>query len=168
MNERQVSPLQQERLRDYFRQNLRQHITPILILPETDLVEFLKDDYTYLVVEIIRGNEIRYALLEIPSDKVPRFINLPSESSRRKKTMILLDNILRYFLDDIFRGFFDYDALNAYSMKMTRDAEYDLVTEMESSLKQRLTAEPVRFVYQTRHARCDGGHADGEIGHFVL
>jgi polyphosphate kinase len=41
-------------------------------------------------------------------------------------------------------------------MKMTRDAEYDLVTEMESSLlelmssslKQRLTAEPVRFVYQ--------------------
>jgi len=41
-------------------------------------------------------------------------------------------------------------------MKMTRDAEYDLVTEMESSLlelmssslKQRLNAEPVRFVYQ--------------------
>ena len=156
VNERQVSPVQQEWLRDYFRQNLRQHITPILILPETDLVEFLKDDYTFLAVEIIRGNEIRYALLEIPSDKVPRFVNLPSESTRRKKTMILLDNILRYCLDDIFRGFFDYDALNAYSMKMTRDAEYDLVTEMESSLlelmssslKQRLTAEPVRFVYQ--------------------
>jgi polyphosphate kinase len=67
--------------------------------------------------------------------------------------MILLDNILRYCLDDIFKGFFDYDALNAYSMKMTRDAEYDLVHEMEaslmelmsSSLKQRLTAEPVRL-----------------------
>lgn len=48
--------------------------------------------------------------------------------------MILLDNILRFCLDEIFKGFFDYDALNAYSMKMTRDAEYDLVTEMESSL----------------------------------
>ncbi|MBG6243655.1 polyphosphate kinase 1 [Candidatus Symbiopectobacterium sp. 'North America'] len=72
VNERQVSPLQQEWLRHYFRQNLRQHITSILILSETDLVEFLKDDYTYLAVEIIRGNEIRYALLEIPSDKVPR------------------------------------------------------------------------------------------------
>ncbi|MGJ7746840.1 hypothetical protein ACSF6V_20295 [Escherichia coli] len=34
--------------------------------------------------------------------------------------MILLDNILRYCLDDIFKGFFDYDALNAYSMKITR------------------------------------------------
>lgn len=96
------------------------------------------------------------APLEIPSDKVPRFVNLPPETPRRRKPMILLDNILRYCLDDIFKGFFDYDALNAYSMKMTRDAEYDLVHEMEaslmelmsSSLKQRLTAEPVRFVYQ--------------------
>ena len=70
--------------------------------------------------------------------------------------MILIDNILRHCLNEIFKGFFDYQKLNAYSMKMTRDAEYDLVTEMESSLlelmssslKQRLTAEPVRFVYQ--------------------
>ncbi|CAK6490348.1 Polyphosphate kinase [Pantoea sp. Nvir] len=156
INERQLSANQQVWLRHYFKHDLRQHISPILINHDTDLTEFLKDDYTYLAVEIIRGDDIRYALLEIPSDKVPRFINLPAESPRRRKPMILLDNILRYCLDDIFKGFFDYDALNAYSMKMTRDAEYDLVTEMESSLlelmssslKQRLTAEPVRFVYQ--------------------
>ncbi|TCV91942.1 polyphosphate kinase 1 [Biostraticola tofi] len=156
INERQLSPNQQVWLRDHFKQQLRQHITPILIRHDTNLVQFLKDDYTYLAVEIIRGQETDYALLEIPSDKVPRFINLPAEPPRRRKPMILLDNILRYCLDDIFIGFFDYDVLNAYSMKMTRDAEYDLVTEMESSLmelmssslKQRLTAEPVRFVYQ--------------------
>ncbi|WP_213989916.1 polyphosphate kinase 1 [Sodalis sp. dw_96] len=156
INERQLSPNQQEWLRSHFKHQLRQHITPILIQHDTNLVEFLKDDYTYLAVEIIRGQETNYALLEIPADKVPRFINLPAEPPRRRKPMILLDNILRYCLDDIFTGFFDYDTLNAYSMKMTRDAEYDLVTEMESSLlelmssslKQRLTAEPVRFVYQ--------------------
>lgn len=156
INERQLSPRQQDWLRHYFKQQLRQHITPILIQHDTNLVRFLKDDYTYLAVEIIQGQTLRYALLEIPSDKVPRFINLPAESPRRRRPMILLDNILRYCLDDIFTGFFDYDMLNTYSMKMTRDAEYDLVTEMESSLlelmssslKQRLTAEPVRFVYQ--------------------
>ncbi|WP_445374970.1 polyphosphate kinase 1 [Photorhabdus tasmaniensis] len=156
INERQISPNQQIWLRQYFRQHLRPHITPILINPETNLVEFLKDDYTYLAVEIVRGQNIQYALLEIPSDKVPRFVNLPPEMPRRRKSMILLDNILRYCLDEIFKGFFDYDSLNAYSMKMTRDSEYDLATEMESSLlelmsstlKQRLTAEPVRFVYQ--------------------
>ncbi|EKT56337.1 polyphosphate kinase 1 [Providencia sneebia] len=156
INERQISPRQQIWLRQYFRQNLRQHITPILINPDTNLVEFLKDDYTYLAVEIINGNDVQYALLEIPSDKVPRFVNLPPEMPKRRKSMILIDNILRYTLDEIFKGFFDYDKLNAYSMKMTRDAEYDIATEMESSLleimsstlKQRLTAEPVRFVYQ--------------------
>lgn len=156
INERQLSVNQQSWLRHYFKHHLRPHITPILILRETDLVQFLKDDYTYLAVEIVRASEIHYALLEIPSDKVPRFVNLPPETPRRRKPMILLDNILRFCLDDIFSGFFDYDSLNAYSMKMTRDAEYDLVHEMESSLmelmssslKQRLTAEPVRFVYQ--------------------
>ncbi|HGJ5898355.1 MULTISPECIES: polyphosphate kinase 1 [Arsenophonus] len=156
INERQISPNQQIWLRQFFRQQLRQHITPILITPETDLVEFLKDDYTYLAVEIIQGQNIQYALLEIPAGKQPRFIHLPPEMPKRRKSMILLDNILRYCLDEIFKGFFDYDQLNAYAMKMTRDAEYDLTTEMESSmlelmsssLKQRLNAEPVRFVYQ--------------------
>lgn len=156
INERQLSPNQQIWLRQYFRQYLRPLITPTLLRHDTNLVQFLKDDYTYLAVEIILGETINYALLEIPSDKVPRFVNLPPEAPRRRKPIILLDNILRYCLGDIFKGFFDYGALNAYSMKMTRDAEYDLVHEMESSLlelmsstlKQRLTAEPVRFVYQ--------------------
>ncbi|XOD70034.1 MAG: polyphosphate kinase 1 [Sodalis sp. (in: enterobacteria)] len=156
INEYQLSSRQGAWLRQYFKQQLRQHIMPILIQNETNLVRFLKDDYTYLAVEIIQGQTLRYALLEIPSDKVPRFINLPAESPRRRQPMILLDNILRYCLNDIFTGFFDYDVLNTYSIKMTRDAEYDLITEMESSLlevlssslKQRLTAEPVRFVYQ--------------------
>ncbi|MBT0727642.1 polyphosphate kinase 1 [Rosenbergiella australiborealis] len=156
INERQLSANQQHWLKLYFNRELRQHVTPIVLNAETDLTQFLKDDYTYLAVEIIHRQETQYALLEIPSDKVPRFIDLPAEPPRRRKPMILLDNIMRYCLDDIFKGFFDYDQLNAYSMKMTRDAEYDLVTEMESSLlelmssslKQRLTAEPVRFVYQ--------------------
>lgn len=104
INERQVSENQQIWLRQYFKQHLRQHITPILINHDTNLVQFLKDDYTYLAVEIIRGARIDYALLEIPSDKVPRFVNLPPEAPRRRKPMILLDNILRYCLDDIFKA----------------------------------------------------------------
>ena len=47
INERQVSENQQIWLRQYFKQHLRQHITPILINHDTNLVQFLKDDYTY-------------------------------------------------------------------------------------------------------------------------
>ncbi|VFP86314.1 polyphosphate kinase 1 [Candidatus Erwinia haradaeae] len=156
INERQLAENQKTWLRNYFKYKLRQHITPILINHDSDLMRFLKDNYTYLSVEIIYGAEIKYALIEIPSDKVPRFIHLPSALPCRRKPMILLDNVLRYCLEDIFYGLFKYDIINAYAIKMTRDAEYDLVTEMESSLlelmssslKQRLTAKPVRFIYQ--------------------
>ncbi|MDR0805780.1 MAG: polyphosphate kinase 1 [Enterobacteriaceae bacterium] len=157
INERQLSENQQTWLYQYFKNHLRPHITPILLNNDINLLEFLKDDYTYLAVEINIDDERKeYALLEIPSNKVSRFITLPPEPPRRRKPMILLDNIIRFCLDEIFKGFFNYKSLDAYSMKMTRDAEYDLVNEMESSwlelmsssLKQRLTAEPVRFVHQ--------------------
>src|SRR5699024_9114209 len=39
INERQLSPNQQTWLRDFFRRQLRQHITPILINHNTDLIE---------------------------------------------------------------------------------------------------------------------------------
>jgi polyphosphate kinase len=81
---------------------------------------------------------------------------VPEQKGKRKKTIILLDNIIRYCLNDIFRGFFEYDELNGYAMKLTRDAEYDLRHEVEYSLleqmseglSQRLTALPIRFVYE--------------------
>ncbi|MBK4765167.1 MAG: polyphosphate kinase 1 [Pantoea sp. Brub] len=156
INEKQLSINQESWLRKYFKKNLHQHITPIIITQETNLKKILKDDYTYLAIDIINKKHNCYALLEIPSDKVPRFINIPAETPKKRKPIILLDNILRHFLDDIFKSFFDYDLLNAYSIKMTRDAKCALVAEMESSLldlmssslKKRLTAEPVRFVYQ--------------------
>lgn len=65
INERQLSENQQVWLRQYYRNHLRQHITPIMLDEETDLVSFLKDDYTYLAVEIVSGQQTRYALLEI-------------------------------------------------------------------------------------------------------
>ncbi|UMP74422.1 hypothetical protein MJ565_20115 [Klebsiella pneumoniae] len=130
ISERQLSVNQQAWLRNTLQAVFTPwHISPILINHETDLVQFLKDDYTYLAVEIIRRKNINYALLEIPSDKKCAALREPAAGSlprRHRKPMILLDNILRYYLDDIFKGFFDYDALNAYSMKMTRDARYEI------------------------------------------
>lgn len=81
---------------------------------------------------------------------------IPEHKARGRKTIILLDNIIRYCLDELFNGFFDYDELKGYAMKMTRDAEYDLSHEVEHSLleqmsegvSQRLTAMPVRFIYE--------------------
>ena len=155
INERQLTSYQETWIKNYYKQNLRQYITPILLDSHTELIQFLKDDHAYLAVEIICKDKISYALLELPTDNAPRFVLLPSEVSTKNKSIIFLDNILRYCLADIFKVFFDAVELNAYSININRDAEYELNTELDSllelmsqGLKQRLTAQPVRFTYQ--------------------
>ena len=156
VNETQLDEHQQKWVRKYFRKEVLPHLTPLLMSKEVDVLQFLQDEYAYLTVELKNQGVPQYALVEIPTDKLPRFVMVPEEKGKRRKTIILLDNIIRYCLDDIFRGFFEYDELACYAMKMTRDAEYDLSHEVEHSLleqmsegvSQRLTAMPVRFVYE--------------------
>jgi len=67
---------------------------------------------------------------------------------------MLLDDVIRYNLADIFH-IFDYDSFDAYTVKITRDAEMELdndvskslMERMSESLKQRKKGRPVRFVY---------------------
>ncbi|MFM4719852.1 polyphosphate kinase 1 [Aeromonas bivalvium] len=157
VNEGQLSESIQQWLRVFFREKVQRHLIPILLNKEVNPVKFLKDEYTYLAVEMKKqGQVIQYALVEVPTDDLPRFVQLPAEGTRRKKQIIILDNIIRFCLDDLFKGFFDYDEIAAYAVKLTRDAEYDLsdqldlslVDKMSDGLKQRLTAMPVRFVYE--------------------
>ncbi|WP_157378594.1 polyphosphate kinase 1 [Aliagarivorans taiwanensis] len=155
INEDQLSDNQQKWLKKYFKDKVLRHITPIVLNKKTELVKFLKDEYTYLAVEVLKGSKEQHLLIEIPTDALPRFVQLPSDGSKTKKTMIILDNIIRFCLEDLLTGFYEFDSVSAYSIKMTRDAEYDLTDEvdqgllekMSEGLKQRLTAEPVRFVH---------------------
>ncbi|XAW90017.1 polyphosphate kinase 1 [Vibrio sp. CDRSL-10 TSBA] len=156
VNETQLDEAQQRWITKYFHKEVLPHITPLLMKDDIDVLQFLKDEYAYIATDLKKGDESHYALIEIPTDHLPRFVMVPEQKGKRRKTIILLDNIIRYCLDDIFRGFFDYDSLNGYAIKMTRDAEYDLSHEVEYSLlelmseglNQRLTAMPVRFVYE--------------------
>ncbi len=156
VNETQLDDAQKRWITKYFRNDVMPHITPLLMKDDIDVLQFLKDEYAYIVVDLKKGEQSQYALIEIPTDHLPRFVMVPEQKGKRRKTIILLDNIIRYCLDELFKGFFDYDELNGYAMKMTRDADYDLRQEIEYSLleqmsegvSQRLTAMPVRFVYE--------------------
>ncbi|TOF15926.1 polyphosphate kinase 1 [Vibrio parahaemolyticus] len=156
VNEHQLDEAREKWITKYFRKEVMPHITPLLMKDEIDVLQFLKDEYAYIAVELRKEDHSQYALIEIPTDHLPRFVMVPEQKGKRRKTIILLDNIIRYCLDELFKGFFDYDELAGYAMKMTRDAEYDLRNEIEYSLleqmsagvNQRLTAMPVRFVYE--------------------
>lgn len=156
INENQISPSQEAWVRDYFRSKLLRHISPIIVDEETNLNKLLKDDLTYLVCEMTGEDVLQYCIVAVPTDDSSRFIELPREKGKRHKNIIMLDNMIRFCLDDIFSPFFEYEQCRAFSMKMTRDAEFgltddidqSLVERMSAGLKQRLKSEPVRFVHE--------------------
>ena len=153
-DETQINEEQKKWITSYFKRHVLKHIRPVIVTENIDLVSFLKDQYTYLLVKMFNKKGDTYALIEIPSDTVPRFIRMPSDTEG-ETTLMFLDNVIRIGLDTIFKGYFDYDNIEAYSIKMNRDAEYDLQSSvdkgvletMSDSLKQRLNAKPVRFAY---------------------
>jgi polyphosphate kinase len=155
VNENQLSSSQQEYLADYFKFTVRATLVPIMLDKKTPDIH-IKDKAIYLGVKFFRkGQEIksRYALIEIPSQVLSRFVILPSPNSD-ETYIILLDDVIRFSLKQIFR-IFQFDTIEAYNFKMTRDAELDMdndisasfMEKMEKSLSERKKGEPVRFVY---------------------
>jgi polyphosphate kinase len=146
-------------LSNYFKNKILRHIAPVLLNKKVKLVSRLNDFATYLYVGIHKDDKaIAYATIEVPSQNMSRFVVIPPEKSRKKKYIILLDDIIRLNLESIFKGFIEFDSLEAFSFKMTRDSEYSLndeidesyVDKMSESMKQRLIAEPVRVVHDSR------------------
>ncbi|MBU3020887.1 polyphosphate kinase 1 [Aestuariibacter sp. A3R04] len=149
-------------VRNLFVNKILRHIAPILIDKKTDLLSRLNGTAVYLYVALRReGRNTRYAAVQVPTSETSRFIVIPPEKSRKKKHIVLLDDVIQLCLGDIFRGFVKYDSLEAYSFKMTRDSEYSINDEidesymdkMSESMKQRLIAEPVRVIHD--HAMPD-------------
>ncbi|MCH4294150.1 polyphosphate kinase 1 [Shewanella sp. 3B26] len=155
INESQLNEFHSQWLKVHFRDHLKRHIAPLIISSHRSVVKHIADNATYLAVCLHAKDRRQYALVEVPTKNVPRFVELPAEKSKAKKHLILLDNIIRHCLDDLFSPFFEYESIDAFSMKLTRDADFDITDELDQSqlekmtrgLKKRLTAEPVRLVY---------------------
>lgn len=156
----QMSEEQAVWLKGYFRSEIKPLISPIIVSESLDLDASLSDDAFYLAVELIHEDKPTYAMVEVPTQETTRFIPLPLKQTRSKRKMneyLMLDDALKYCLSDIFEGIFEYDSINAHSFKMTRDAELDLSDEIDQSLmdkmskglQRRLSAEPVRMVYES-------------------
>ncbi|MBT0585149.1 polyphosphate kinase 1 [Alteromonas oceanisediminis] len=153
-----INPYQATWLKAFFKNKILRHIAPILIDSKTKLLDRLNGTSVYLYVAIRReGRTTRYAAIQIPTSEMSRFIVIPPEKSRKKKHIILIDDVIQLCLDDIFRGFIKFDSLEAFSFKLTRDAEYRIndeidesyVEKMSESMKQRMIAEPVRVIHDS-------------------
>lgn len=154
VDENHLTPEQGRFVRKYFKSEVQPHLFPVM-LDNAPQFPYLKDKSIYLVVRMVKetgDKKVRFALIEIPEKTLSRFIILPSGGDQ--KHIILLDDIIRYNMDDIF-SVFDYDTIESHVIKITRDAELDLdndlsksyVEKLSKSLKKRKRGLPVRLAY---------------------
>lgn len=157
ISEKELTPEQGTFVRDFFRENVRPNLFPVMI-KNFKRSSFLRDRAIYLAVHLQKSDKSLKddsALIRVPAASISRFVILPK--SGEKKFIILLDDVIRYNLASMF-SIFDYDRFEAYSIKLTRDAELDIdndvsksfMERMSESLKQRKQGRPVRFIYDER------------------
>lgn len=154
VNEKQLSSTQKIFITEFFNTELVSNLFPIMI-DDNKPFPYMKDKASYLYIRLKSIQENRknkYALIEIPSRSVSRFVRLPEHL--RKKYIMLIDDVIRFNTTQIFEVF-GYRAEEAYNVKLTRDAELDidndvsksLIEKISKSIKARKQGQPVRFVY---------------------
>ena len=154
INEKQLSREQKIFVKDYFNENVRPALVPIMI-NQVKSFPYLKDKTIYLAIKLSVINkplQKQFSLIEIPTNVVERFITLPSHN--QNEYIILLDDIIRFNLPEVF-SFFPFNKIEAYTIKLTRDAELDIdndisqsfIDKISKSVKARQKGNPVRFVY---------------------
>jgi polyphosphate kinase len=154
VTEKELTPEQQEFVRDYFDTEASSNIIPLMIenIPQ---VPHLRDKSIYLGVVMWKKDSAlkkKFALIEVPSRMLGRFLLLPSPPGEHY--IILLEDVIRFSLPEIF-AYFGYDQYHAHVFKVTRDAELDIdndisttiMEKIEKALKNRRKGKPVRFVY---------------------
>jgi polyphosphate kinase len=144
-------------LNRYVEEVLIQHVQPILMV-KGKIRTFLRNNALYLAVILeTAGQSNRYALVRIPTDQLPRFVELRS-SDKANRYIILLDDIVRHALPSLFPG---YTVQGGYSIKMTRDAELhiedeyvgNLIDKIKRGLAKRNIGGGTRFVYDRKMPR---------------
>ena len=123
----------------------------IVLLNEKDDFPQLSESSCFLIIKVESKNKnLNYAIVQFP-DKFERFIVIKNQDV---KYVIMIDDIIRYHLFEIFK-IFNPSNISANMIKFSRDAELDFdddisksyLEKISQSVKDRLKGDPLRFVY---------------------
>ncbi|MFI8380335.1 polyphosphate kinase 1 [Leeuwenhoekiella sp. NPDC079379] len=145
-------PEHSEFIKTFFMEKVSPALVTIMLNEDIDLPR-IQDLEAYLTVTMKNSitKKTLHALVEIPSE-LDRFVVLPQVDGI--DYIMILDDLIRYNLESVF-SIFEYDEISAHMIKITRDAELDLesdlgksfIEKLSKSVKGREDAEPVRFVH---------------------
>jgi polyphosphate kinase len=156
IDEKRLNSQQLLEVRKYFKEEIINTIFP-LILDVKRSFPFLRDNTIYLACKL--SNKLtkakKFALIPLPTKLKKRFYLLKEDGGTTY--VMFIDDVIRANLDVIFSSF-EYDQFEAYTIKLTRDAEIDIESDlsvdivdyMKNSLKLRKKGEPVRLIYDNQ------------------
>ena len=153
VDESKVKPIHRQFIGNYFFEIISPAIDVIILNKNKKFPKF-KENLSFLLIRIeLENDEIQYAIIRFPKD-LDRFVKLPLDNLGQN--IILIDDIIRYHLKDIFK-IFNPKSIEANMVKTSRDAELDFdddisksfLDKIAQSVKERSSAEPVRFVYDS-------------------
>lgn len=150
VDEIQLTAKQKRYIRQFFREKISPALTK-LMLSQAPEFPYLRDKSIFLAVRILQGKDEQFSIIEVPTVTAGRFVTLPRYG---KQFVMYMDDVLRLNLDSIFY-IFNYDKIEAHTVKITRDAEISLDDDVSKSflekvqvgLAHRREGDPVRFVY---------------------
>lgn len=147
IDESQYNETQKQFAKKYFFEKIYPLVNPVYV--EGEDAPFLKNKGLYFIVRLAGPDTL--ALVEIPTDSLPRFLTLPNEGTGHAITFI--DDIIRINLPDLFKT----EVLEAHTVKLSRDAEMyiddeysgDLLQKIKKGLDKRSIGLPTRFLFDS-------------------
>ena len=136
-------------LKQRFKNKILRHIVPILVSSQRRLEDSLESDASYMMVQLQKDKDISYYVIDLP-ESVSRFVNVPPDRGTARNYFMMMDEVIRHCLDEIFGDFFEYDSLDAWSMKFSRDSQYVLGEDHDQSLIKKLS----EGMKQRMHVQC--------------
>lgn len=151
LKEYEYDEVQQEFARNYFFQKIYPHLQHLRLDEKSKDTPFLENKNLYLVVTFANSQDI--SIINIPTGELPRFVPLPS-SRAQAHPLTFLDDLLRFNLE----RYLEQPVAEAYSIKVSRDAEIyiddefsgDLLEKIQAGLAERKIGLPTRFLYDSR------------------
>ncbi|MEI9910969.1 MAG: polyphosphate kinase 1 [Bacteroidota bacterium] len=131
-----IHPAHDEAIREYFLSRVLSFLQPVMLRKENQAHVFLENNALYFIVSMEAADQPGkkvIALLNIPSDHLPRFLELPVINEEYH--ILFLDDVVRENLSGVFPGF---TIRGAYGIKMTRNAEMNIEDEFTGDIADKI------------------------------
>ncbi len=155
--EKELTDKDKKFIKEFFRRELFKILTPLAIDPFHPFPRILNNKLNLAIkLKLAKNpNKISYAIVEVPSDVLPRFIELPSKSTSSSiiRRYIPIEEIIKIHIKELFGN---NEILSIHGFTINRNFELsieevsseNLLSTIEEELRNRKWGEAVRLNYR--------------------